>query len=76
MALIQYDVVPIAQGWQVKCNGVTGPPYSELSDAVLDTLSMADELRKQGDRVRVRLLRLDGTRSILETRDAPLFARR
>ena len=76
MARIKYDVVPIAQGWQVNCNGVAGSPYSELTDAVLDTLSMADQLRKQGDTVEVQLLQLDGTRRVLESRDAPLYARR
>ena len=76
MANIKYNVVPVAHGWQVNCNGVAGTPYSDLSDAVLDTLSMADQLRKHGDKVEVQLLQLDGTRSVLETRDAHLFTRR
>ena len=76
MARLQYDIVPIPQGWQVNCNGVTGSPYSDMSAAVLDTLATADQLRKQGDKVEVRLLQLDGTRRLLETRDARLFARR
>ena len=76
MARFQYDLVPIAHGWQVNCNGVSGTPYSDMSDAVLDTLATADQLRKQGDKVEVRLLQVDGTRRLLETRDARLYAHR
>jgi ribosomal protein S1 len=76
MARFQYDIVPIPQGWQVNCNGVLGAPYSDMSDAVLDTLATADQLCKQGDKVEVRLLQLDGTRRVLETRDARLYSRR
>jgi len=29
---VQYDIVPIARGWHVNCNGVSGAPYSEMSE--------------------------------------------
>ena len=76
MARFRYEIIPIPQGWEVRCNGVAGPPYSSMSDAVLDTLSTADQLRRQGDRVEVGLLELDGTRRRLEGRDAHLYAHR
>jgi hypothetical protein len=76
MARIRYDIVPIAGGWQVNCNGTSGGPYSEMSDAVRDTLATADQLQKQGEEVEVRLLQLDGTRRLLEPRDAQLYPRR
>ncbi len=76
MAHYQYDIVPIASGWQINCNGVSGSPYSEMSDAVLDTLATAEQLRKQGDKVEVKLLQLDGTRRVIEARDARLYSRR
>jgi hypothetical protein len=72
---IQYDIVPIAGGWQVNCNGTVGTPYSGMSDAVQDTLATANQLRKHGDKVEVRLLQLDGTRRVLEARDARLYPR-
>jgi hypothetical protein len=75
MARIQYDIVPIAGGWQVNCNGRMGTPYSGMSDAVQDTLATAEQLRKQGETVEVRLLQLDGTRRVLEPRDARLYPR-
>jgi len=47
-----------------------------MSDAVRDTLATADQLQKQGEEVEVRLLQLDGTRRLLEPRDAQLYPRR
>jgi hypothetical protein len=76
MARFQYDIIPIANGWQINCNGVPGTPYSQMNDAVLDTLASADHLRSQGDRVEVRLLQQDGVRRLLEARDARLYPRR
>lgn len=76
MARFQYDIIPIPQGWQVNCNGQSGTPYSEMHDAVLDTLASADHLRSQGDKVEVRLLQQDGVRRVLEPRDARLYPRR
>lgn len=73
MTRFQYDIVPIPSGWQVNCNGVSGSPYSDMSEAVRDTLATADQLRKQGEKVEVRLLQLDGVRRMLESRDAHLY---
>ena len=75
MARIQYDIVPIPQGWQVNCNGVAGSPYSAMSEAVLDTLATAESLRRQGAKVEVTLLQLDGVKRVLESRDARLYTR-
>lgn len=75
MARFQYDIVPIPQGWQVNCNGVAGSPYNAMSEAVRDTLATAESLRRQGNKVEVRLLQLDGVKRVLEPRDAHLYAR-
>lgn len=75
MARFRYDIVPIPQGWQVNCNGTAGSPYREMSHAVLDTLAAAEQLRKQGHRVDVRLLQLDGVSQSLETKDVRAYRR-
>ena len=46
-----------------------------MTEAVLDTLATAESLRRQGDKVEVRLLQLDGVKRVLEARDARLYAR-
>lgn len=77
MAQVRYEIVPIPEGWSVRCNGSAGPAYSTQSDAVLDTLAAAEQLLKGGDRVEVRLLETDqsGLWRKLEPRDARLFRR-
>jgi hypothetical protein len=57
---ITYDIVPSAEGWRVSVNDVPGPPYAVEADAISDTLFTAERLRATGERVRVRLLELDG----------------
>ena len=76
MAHIRYDIVPITHGWQVNCNGAAGSPYSDMKNTVLDTLATAEQLLKRGDKVEVRLLQLDGTRRVLEPKDARLYLNR
>lgn len=75
MSRFQYNIVPVPHGWQINCNGVIGSAYSEMTDAVLDTLAIAEQLRRQGHTVEVTLLQLDGVKRVLASRDARLFAR-
>jgi hypothetical protein len=77
MAQLRYDIVPIPQGWSVRCNGSIGAAYSTQADAVLDTLAVAEQLQKGGDRVEVRLQEVDqpGLWRRLEPQDARLFRR-
>ena len=77
MAQVKYEIVPIPEGWSVRCSGNSGPAYSTQSDAVLDTLAIAEQLQKTGDRVEVRLRETDqpGLWRTLEPRDARLFRR-
>ena len=76
MAKIRYDIIPSAEGWSVTCNDVSGLSFRAQSDAVKDTLFVAQQLRDHGDTVVIRLLELDGPRRVwrtLEPRDAHLF---
>jgi len=76
VARLRYDIVPIPEGWRVNCNDVHGPPYSAQTDAILDTLAIAETLIKNGDVVEVRLLELDGAKRVwrkIEPRDARLY---
>ncbi len=76
MARLRYDIAPIPEGWQVSCNGVSGPPYSAQGDAILDTLAIAERLTSGGNSVEVRLLELDGPKRVwrnIEPRDAKLY---
>lgn len=75
MSRFQYNIVPVPHGWQINCNGAIGSAYSEMTDAVLDTLAIAEQLRRQGHTVEVTLLQLDGVKRVLASRDARLFAR-
>jgi len=73
---LDYQIQPAADGWRVACNNVLGPPYSRQSDAIRDTLFIAAQLEAGGERVRVRLLELDGRRKVwreLQARDAYLY---
>jgi hypothetical protein len=74
MAHFRYEISRIAAGWQVSCNGVAGAAYSARDAAVLDTLATADQWRKSGHRVEVRLFDGDGSVRVLEPKDARLFA--
>ena len=73
MARFRYDITIIPAGWQVNCNGTTGPAYADRDTAVLDTLAVADRLRRDGHNVEVRLFDIDGTGQVLEPKDAKLF---
>lgn len=73
MTKFKYDIEAVPEGWQVTCNGVSGPPYASRNEAVLDTLSAAESLRKDGHRAEVRLFEIDGTGQLLEPRDAKMF---
>jgi hypothetical protein len=76
MARIQYDIIPSSGGWSITCNDAPGLVFRSQSDAVKDTLSVAQQLRDRGETVSVRLLELDGPRRVwrnLEPRDAHLF---
>ena len=76
MATIRYDIVRSADGWRVHCKGVEGPAYSESTEAIRDTLFIAGQLAKTGEKVEVRLLEMDGRRKVwrnLELQDAKLY---
>ena len=73
MASVRYTIRPVAQGWEVSCNGVSGPPFPDKSSAVLDTLASAKELEKRGDTVEVRLYELDGVGQVLSAADERRF---
>jgi hypothetical protein len=73
MATFRYEISPVAGGWAVTCNGVAGPPYTTRDAAVLDTLSIVDRLRKEGNQADLRLFDIDGTGRYLEAKDARLF---
>ena len=73
MSLLRYEITPVAAGWQVGCNGVSGPAFSDRNAAVRDTLAIAARLVADGHRVEVRLFDIDGTGTVLEPRDAKLF---
>jgi len=78
MARLRYEIVPVASGWSVSCNSTLGPAYSTKTEAVLDTLAIAGQLRAAGDRVEVRLLDTDQPGRVwrlLEPQDARLFRR-
>jgi hypothetical protein len=77
MAQVRYEIVPVPGGWSVRCNGNAGPAYSTQANAVLDTLAIAEQLQKAGDKVQVRLRDTDqgGLWRTLEPRDARLFRR-
>lgn len=68
-----YSIEAVPGGWQVTCNGVSGPAYATRNEAVRDTLSAAGSLKDDGHEVGVRLFEIDGTGRSLEARDARLF---
>lgn len=63
-ASVTYDILPSAQGWRISCQNIVGPPYSQQSDAIRDTLFIASQLEGSGQRVLVRVLELDGPRKV------------
>lgn len=73
MTRFAYAIEPVPGGWQVTCNGVSGPAYASRNEAVLDTLAAAGSLREDGHLVDVRLFEIDGTGRSLEPRDVKLF---
>jgi hypothetical protein len=73
MSKFRYEIGAVPAGWAVTCNGVSGPPYAELNAAVRDTLAIAEQLRRDGHRVDVRLFDIDGTGQVLEPSDAKRF---
>ena len=73
MPLLRYEIVPVAAGWQVSCNGTVGPAFSDRNSAVRDTLATAATLIKDRHRVEVRLFAMDGSGTVLEPNDARLF---
>lgn len=76
MATIRYEIRMSPDGWRVRCRGVEGPAYSESAEAIRDTLFIAGELIRTGERVEVRLLEMDGPRQVwrkLEVQDARLY---
>lgn len=72
MSQYRYVISAVPSGWQVACNGISGPPYSARNAAVLDTLAAADQMRAQGYKCEVRLID-DGIGLILKSEDAKLF---
>jgi len=74
MARLDYQISPVPSGWQVTCNDVGSATYSERNAAVIDTLAIAEQLRVQGNKVRVRLVEHDGVGRQLEPQDAKLFS--
>lgn len=73
MPLFRYEITPVAGGWQVSCNGVSGPAFSDRNSAVRDTLAIASRLREDRHHVEVRLFEMDGTGAVLEPQDVKLF---
>ena len=73
MARFRYDITIVPAGWQVTCNGTAGTAYAARDTAVLDTLAVADRLRREGHIVEIRLFDIDGTGQVLEPKDAKLF---
>ena len=74
MPQFRYEILPVAEGWQVSCNGVSaGPAFSNRNSAVRDTLGAAGVLIKNRHRVEVRMFDIDGTGTVLEVKDAGLF---
>ena len=75
MAVFRYEIRPVAGGWQVACNGVSGPPYATRDAAVLDTLAIAARFRADGHAADLRVFDHDGTGRYVEAKDAKLFRR-
>ena len=75
MAVFRYEITPVAGGWEVACNGVSGPPYAMRETAVLDTLATTERLRAEGHKADLRVFDLDGTGRYIEAKDAKLFRR-
>lgn len=73
LAQFRYEISPVAAGWQVSCNGTTGPAFADRNSAVRDTLAIAATFIKRGSLVEVRLFDIGGAGSVLEPKDAHLF---
>ena len=74
MSRFRYEIGVVPAGWEVRCNGVAGPAYAVRDAAVLDTLAIAEQLRRDGHSVDVRLFDIDGAGHVLEPADAKLFS--